>query len=169
MALVTLKHGAILNAASREEIDELLRQYTTRQETEDRVRAGCTIQLDANGAGQEEVFTCPMGFEIEVRRVFLDLSSATESTLNAATVSLGGAGVSVQYLRSGTRIEWALPVSPIGTGFRVPGTETWGSQQGPYLRNGETFEVRALLGATKANDTLIALVEGIQRKAGSLK
>lgn len=168
MGLVTLKHGSILDTVSRAEMEALLRDYTTRQETRERVRASATIILDATGAGQDEVYAVPTGFEAEIRRVLIDLSTATEATLVANSINLSLAGVAVQYLRSGTRIEWALPTSPLG-GARVPGVETWGSQQGPYLRNGETFEVRALLGAATANATLTVTVEGILMKAGSLK
>lgn len=169
MALITLKHGAIFDIANREEIEELLKQYQTRQDTRERVRAGATLVLDANGIAQEEVYSVPIGFEFEARRVFMDLSSVTESTLPVGTINLSGAGLSVQYMRSGTRIEWANPASPVGSGGRVPGTQTWGSQQGPYLRNGEVLEVRAVLGAGHAGDTLIVMLEGILTQAGSLK
>lgn len=169
MSLTTLKHGAILNTVSRDEMEKLLREYTTRQETRERVRAGAAIILDATGAGQDEVYTVPTGWELEVRRVVIDLSSVTELTLQSASVNLTTAGLAVQYLRSGTRIEWANPTSPIATTGRVPGVQTWGNQQGPYLRNGEVFAVRALLGAAQAGLTLGVLMEGIITKGGSLK
>lgn len=169
MGRTLLKHGAILDTASRAEVEGLLKQYQTRQETRERVRSPAVVLLDGSGIGQDEVYTVPMGFELEVRRVTLDLSTATESTLSITSVNLSGAGVSIQYLRSGQRIEWGLPVSPLG-GFRVPGIETWGSEQGPCLRNGEVFEVRAVLGAAlAANATLTVTMEGILTKAGSLK
>lgn len=168
MGETVLKHGAILNAASRDEIEDLLRQYTTRQETRERIRAAQAIILDANGIGEDAIYAVPTGFELEVRRVMIDLSLVTEGTVSVNSVNLAGAGVSLQWLRSGNRIEWALPVSPLG-GFRVPGIQTWGSQQGPYLRNGERFEARAVLGAARAGATITVLMEGILTKAGSLK
>lgn len=170
MANTVLKHGAILNAASREEIEELLRQYTTRQQTRERVRAGNAVILDAAGTtgGPLDLYEVPTGFEFEARRVVFDLGSVTDSNMTVANVNLAAAGFSAQYLRSGTRIEWAVPSSPVG-GARIPGIQTWGSEQGPYLRNGEVFQVRATLGAGQVGVVLTALVEGILSKAGSLK
>src|SRR3954466_8957363 len=121
--------GAQLDVVSRGELEELLRQYQVRQETRSRVRAPENVVLDAAGIGQVDVFTVPIGYELEVRRVQVDLNTASESNFAAGSINLTAAGVSLQYLRSGTRIEWALPVSPLGN-FRVPGLETWGSEQG---------------------------------------
>lgn len=169
MPLYTLKHGLKFDTVSRREMEELLRRFQTRQETRERVRAGATIILDAAGVGQDEVYQVPMGFEFEVRRVQLELSDVGESNLPAGVLSLGTAATSLQYLRSGTRIEWGFPVSPVASSpGRVPGIQTWGDQQGPFLGNGEVFEVRAVF-PTKPNVTLTVLVEGILTKAGSLK
>jgi hypothetical protein len=164
--LTELKHGVMLNTVSKEEMESLLREYTTRQQTRERVRASADILLDGNGAGTVDVYKVPLGYELEVRRVAVDLTDVTPATFVAQSINLATAGVALQYLRSGTRIEWALPQSSLG-GFRVPGIETWGSQQGPYLQNGEIFQVEALLGRT--GGTLIVNMEGILTKAGSLK
>jgi hypothetical protein len=168
MPPTTIKHGAILNAVSREEVEQLLQQYTTRQQTRERVRAPATTILDATGAGLLEVYIVPIGWELEVRRVQFDLSTVNETNVATASVSLNTPGFAVQYLRSGTRIEWGMPGSPANN-FKVPGVQTWGAEQGPYLRNGETFEVRALLGAGVSGASLTILMEGILTRAGSAK
>lgn len=164
-------HGANLDIVSRGELEALLRQYTTRQQSLRRVRAPEHVVLDATGTGTIQVYKVPAGYEFEVRRVILDLSTATENNLPAVTVSLAGGGLSLQYLRSGTRIEWGNPASPaaVGGGGYVPGSQTWGKQQGPSLRNGEVFQIRAILGAGLAGVELIATVEGILSEAGSLQ
>lgn len=85
---------------------------------------------------------------------------------NAAVTAHGfwttgsGANRSVRYLRSGTPIAWAQP--EYGPAVQVPGSETWGDEQGPYVRNGEVFEVKAA-GLT-ANAILDVTVEGIQKR-----
>lgn len=67
-------------------------------------------------------------------------------------------GKFVAYLRSGTRIEYAVPQSPNATP-QVPGVQTWSREQGPYLRNAEVFEVQAK-GLT-ANGFLSVILEGL--------
>lgn len=163
---VHLIPGAKLDIITRAEFEQLLRQYSARQESWRRIRAAESAALDATGAAAIDVYKVPAGDEFEARRVVIDMGDATDAARNS--INLGGAGVSVQYLRSGVRIEWALPVSQEG-GFKVPGVETWGSQQGPVLKNGEIFQVKALLGAGKAGVTMTVLVEGILTQAGSLK
>src|SRR6266498_330580 len=167
MAKTQIRHGATIEAATRDEVEELLRQYTTRQRTRERVRAPVTTQLDANGAATIGVYDVPSGFELEVRRVQFDLGSVTETTFSASAVLLNAAGVSVQYLRSGLRIEWGAPSSP--NGITVPGIQTWGSEQGPYLRNGEAFQVKVNFGAALGGVTLTVSMEGILTQGGSLK
>lgn len=165
MALVTIKHGATIDALTPDEARVMLaKALTTRQDTRERLRAPANIQLDAAGNGQDEVYSVPLGFELEVRRVTVDLNTAADPS--TGNVPLNVAAKTVEYLRSGTRIEYAVPTSPNAIP-QVPGVQTWGDQQGPYLRNGETFEVRAR-GLT-ANAILIVTLEGIITKAGSLK
>lgn len=165
MAKTTLKHGATIDALTPEEARVMLATaLTTRQETREHVRPAAVIQLDAGGNGQDEVYAPPMGFELEVRRVALDLSTAADPS--TGNVPLNVAGKTVEYLRSGTRIEYAVPQSPNAIP-QVPGVQTWGDQQGPYLRNGEVFEVR-VRGLTP-NATLLVSLEGIISKGGSLK
>ncbi len=149
--------GGTIDALTPEEAVELLRA-SYREEVEERVRAPATIQLDVNGNGVDEVYSPPVGFEFEARRVQIDLSSAADPA--TGNVALNAAGKTVEYLRSGQRIEWGQP--QYGAAVQVPGVQTWGDEQGPYIRNGEVFEVRAR-GLT-ANATLDVTVEGILRR-----
>lgn len=148
--------GGHIDALTHEEAVDLIGGLYEKA-TEERVRASATIALDGTGSGQEEVYICPVGFEMEVRRVWVDINTASDpSTGNVAL----GAGKAVQYLRSGAKIAWGQPT--YGPTLQVPGGETWGDEQGPYIRNGEVFEVKAI-GLT-AGATLEVLVEGIQRR-----
>jgi hypothetical protein len=153
----TVTPGGTIEALTPDEAAELL-QANYRQDVEERVRAAGTIALDVNGNGTEEVYNPPVGFEFEARRISLDLSTSTDPA--TGNVTLNAAGKTVEYLRSGTRIEWGQPA--YGAAVQVPGVQTWGDEQGPYVRNGEVFEVRAR-GLT-ANATLDVTVEGILRR-----
>lgn len=158
----TIKHGATIDAMTPGEAQALLQAYRERDMPK-RVRASRTVQLDATGAGQDEVYTVPPGWEFETRRIVLDLDLATDP--NTGNVALNAAGRAVEYLRSGTRIEYGLPQGPAGA--QVPGVQTWGAEQGPYLRNGEVLEVK-VRGLT-ANAILTATVEGILKRPVSSK
>ena len=268
--------GGSIEAITPLEMAELL-EHLYREEVEERVRGAATIALDANGNGQDEVYSPPVGFEFEARRVSVELNTAADPltaavllgtqattpadasatgaaaalapalpaqagitnwvtgfevtgsgatagsvivvtltgvvggplsydlvipagvlnsvtplivqfpqpipatgpnvaiTLNVPSFGAGNTneaatihgytqapagGKTVEYLRSGTRIEWAQP--QYGAAVQVPGVQTWGTEQGPYIRNGEVFEVRAR-GLT-ANATLDVTVEGILRR-----
>lgn len=161
--LQTLVPGAKLDIVSRNEVKQLLEEYARQSPPQDRVRAAESVTLDATGAAKVDVYKVPAGMRFEARRVVIDMGDASDVARNS--VNLSAAGVSAQYLRSGTRIEWALPVSQEG-GFRVPGVETWGAQQGPSLVNGEVFQVQVLLGGGKAGVTMTVLVEGVLTKGG---
>jgi hypothetical protein len=150
-----IKHGAMLDALTPDEARTIVND-AARERASSRMRATATIKLDANGAGQDEVMVVPPGFEFSARRVTVDLDTATDPS--TGNVALNVAGKAVEYLRSGTRIEYAAPVSPNAVA-QVPGVQTWGAEQGPYLRNGEVFEVRAR-GLT-ANAILSVILEGI--------
>lgn len=267
--------GGTINALTPEEAVELLRSEY-REAVNERVRGAQSIVLDASGNGEDDVYSPPLGFEFEVRRVSLDLDKATDpntaavllgaqatvgasasatganaalapaivapagstsfvtgfvvtglgatasapidvtltgvqggplhytidipagagtpitplavnfaapipatgpgvnivlnvpafgagNTNEAATITgytqAAAGGKTVEYLRGvgGTRIEWGQP--QYGSSVQVPGVQTWGSEQGPYIRNGETFAVRAR-GLT-ASGILVCTVEGI--------
>lgn len=154
----TLRPGGKIDAATPDEIRSLLLAIASHDESS-RVRAASTLQLDVNGNGQDEVYTVPLGYEFEARRVFLDLDTASDPS--TGNVPLNVAGKAVEYRRSGSRIEYAAPVSP-NAAAQVPGVQTWGAEQGPFLINGETFEVK-VTGLTP-NAHLTAIVEGILHK-----
>lgn len=134
---------------------EAIRERDAKQ----RVRATAIVQLDAAGNGQDEIYTVPIGFEFEARRVTLDLDTATDPS--TGNVALNVAGRAVEILRSGTRVEYAAPLSPNGVA-QVPGIQTWGAEQGPYVSNGEVVEIRAR-GLTP-NSRLTATIEGVQKR-----
>jgi hypothetical protein len=157
----TIKHGAEVDFATPDEVARLIASMKN-EDRPSRVRAPMTLQLDANGNGQDEVFSVPMGFEFEARRVVVDVSAATGPDVGNITLA---AGRTLAFLRSGQRIEWGAPTGPAGTP-QVPGVQTWGAEQGPYLRNGEVFEIAAVLGVGAANAQLTGAVEGILRKIG---
>lgn len=150
--------GKPIDALTSAEAAELF-QSLWRETVEERVRAAANIKLDASGSGQDEIYTVPLGFEFEARRVSLDLDTASDPS--TGNVALNVAGKFVRYLRSGTPIEYAVPISPNAVP-QVPGVQSWGDEQGPYFRNGEVFEVlaRGLTGAS----ILAVTVEGILRR-----
>lgn len=148
-----LKPGAIIETVTPDEMAELL----PRGQQVTRMRVPKGVQLDANGNGQAEVYVIPAGYEFEVRRVVLVLTGNAPSDPNTGNVLLNAAGKFVAYLRSGSLIEYGQPA--YGGAIQVPGVQTWGDQQGPYLQNKETFEVQAV-GLT-ASSLLNVYLEGI--------
>lgn len=150
--------GGTIEALTPGELAELLRA-SYRENVEERVRGPQTITLDAGGNGEDDVYSPPLGFEFEVRRVSIDLDTAADPGTGQVALA---AGKTVEYLRGvgGTRIEWGQP--QFGAAVQVPGVQTWGSEQGPYIRNGETFAVR-VRGLT-ANAHLNVTVEGILKR-----
>lgn len=155
---VTLKHGAEIDTLTQAEAAHLLKQTRERDATV-RIRATAIIALDAGGNGTDEVYNVPVGFEFAARRVTLDLDTAPDPS--TGNVPLNVAGKAVEFLRSGTRVEYAVPISPNAVP-QIPGVQTWGSEQGPQFVNGEVFEVKAR-GLT-ANAHLSVILEGILRR-----
>lgn len=155
--------GKSIDALTPDEARDLFRSLY-KETVESRVRAAATIALDASGNGQDEVYTVPAGFEFEARRVVLDLNTAADPS--TGSVVLNVAGKYVQYLRSGTVIEYGNPVGSTGS-IQVPGKETWSREQGPYFRNDEVFEVK-VVGLT-ASAILKVWVEGILRRLPPLR
>lgn len=148
-----VRPGGEIDTVTPHELHQALDRY--REPTPQIVRATENIVLDGTGSGQDEVFAVPMGYELRLRRVFLNLSSAVDPS--TGNVALNAAGKYVQYLRSGALIAYAMPV--YGPALQVPGSENWGDQQGPYLVNGEVFEVKAA-GLTP-NASLVATIQGV--------
>lgn len=155
MAKQRMVYGAEIETVTPDEILKLI----PRPVETTRVRVTETVQLDATGSGQDEVYKVPMGYEFRARRVSLDISGATDPS--TGNVPLNVAGKFVAYLRSGTRIEYAVPSSPNAVP-QVPGVQTWGSEQGPYLRNAEVFEV--LVKGLTASAVLTVVLEGDLRR-----
>ena len=151
-------HGATIDALTADELFKLL----PRPEERSRVRVPGSIQLDAAGAVLRgaDVYKVPTGYELEVRRVVLTLAGNGPQDPNSGSVLLNAAGKWVNYLRSGSIIEPAQPA--YGAAIQVPGVQTWGSEQGPYLRNGEVFGVAA--NGLTANALLNVYLEGILRR-----
>lgn len=152
MAKQRIVHGAIIDTLTPDEFVKL----QARPEQRTRIREPAQVQLDGSGSGVVAVYKIPAGFQFEVRRVTLDIGGAVDPS--TGNVPLNVAGKYVKYRRSGSLIEYGVPVSPNAVP-QVPGVQTWGEQQGPYLRNGEVFEVEAK-GLT-ANQLLTVIIEGI--------
>jgi hypothetical protein len=146
-------HGAMMDFATPDDIVRLI----PRPPQLTRVRAPGSVQLSATGAGDDEIYKVPMGYSFAVRRVVLTLTGNVPSDPNTGNVALNAAGKFVAYMRSGQLIEYGQP--QYGAAIQVPGVQTWGEQQGPYLQNGEVFGVVAA-GLT-ANASLNVYVEGL--------
>lgn len=159
MAKQRILHGAFIDIPSTDEIVKLIPRPPVRT----RIRASAVAVLDAAGSGLLDVYKVPTGQEFEVRRVQIEINGVEAGNFITASISLATVGPSLQYLRSGRRIEWAYPTSPLGSNVgRVPGIQTWGQEQGPYVRNGEVFQVLATaLGGAAINSAMLIEVEGI--------
>lgn len=70
-----------------------------------------------------------------------DASPITWFADDASFIVTNPTPMHLAYLRSGQLIEYATPRGPNGAA-QVPGIQTWGKEQGPYLANGEVFGVR---------------------------
>lgn len=146
----TIRPGGSIDALTPDELFRLI----PRPERVTRVRAPETVTLDSSGNGLVVVYKVPIGAEFAIRRVVVSLGTADPTT---GAVLLNVAGKCLVYRRSGNPIEFGQP--QYGSSVQVPGVQTWGDQQGPYIRNGETFEVLAV-GLTP-NIQLTASVEGL--------
>lgn len=142
--------------------DELVK-LIPRSEQFSRVRAPGSVILNAAGAGDAEVYKVPIGYEFKVRRVVLTMTGNVPNDPNTGNVLLNVAGKFVAYTRSGELIEYGQP--QYGAAIQVPGVQSWGDQQGPYLSNGEVFGVVAA-GLT-AGVSLSVYVEGILKRPSS--
>jgi hypothetical protein len=147
-----IMHGATLDFVTPDEMARAI----PRPAQVTRIRASAQVVLNASGNGQDEVYKVPTGYEFAARRVSMNLSGITDPSTGQVALS---AGKNVAYLRSGTLIEFAQP--QYGAAVQVPGVQTWGAEQGPYLRNAEVFEVLAT-GLT-ASAILTVVLEGLLR------
>lgn len=151
-------HGATVDFVTPDEIARILPQPPQRT----RIRVPGTVQLDATGAGRDDLYKVPVGYGFELRRVVLTLTGNIQADPNTGNVLLNAAGKFVAYLRSGSLIEYGQP--QYGAAVQVPGVQHWGSEEGPYLRNGEVLQVQAA-GLT-ANVVLGIYAEGILERPG---
>lgn len=155
-----MEHGAMLDIATPDEVARIVAASTRAMLDESKVqivRTAQVVQLDGNGNGQVEVYKVPMGMEFGLRRVSLGITTVVDPNTG---IPINTVGKYIEYLRAGTRIDYGQP--SYGAAYQIPGAETWGEQQGPFLKNGEVFEVKAT-GLTAAA-TLIVGIVGIQRK-----
>jgi hypothetical protein len=154
-----IKPGAQIDIPSLAEIQGVVRQSVPNVSY---IRASQNVVLDGTGSGIVSVYECPMGMEFMVQRILVDLDTAAGP--NDGNVLLNVAGRSVQYLRSDTRIEYGNPASAAGVPS-IPGAQSWGAMQGPYIRNGEAFQV--LAHGLTAGAVLAITVSGELRKPAS--
>lgn len=150
-------HGAFVDMLTPDEFYKAIQ----RPVVESRIRAPFSINLDANGAGDGIAYKVPTGGEFALRRVTFELTNITEANFQANSINLNAAGLFVRYFKGDAPLQWGIPASSLGVG-RIPGYESWGDEQGSYLRNGEVFRIKVGLGAAgAANSTLSGTVEGI--------
>ena len=159
MALQKIMPGGTIDAATTDEVMKLI----PRPVEVTRVRAPGSVLLDATGSGAGDIYKVPAGYEFQVRRVVITMTGAVASDPNTGNVVLSAAGKFVAYMRSGQLIEYGQP--QYGAAIQVPGVQTWGDEQGPYVRNGEVFGIVAK-GLT-ASVSLSVYVEGLLKRPSS--
>jgi len=155
----TIVPGGSIEVLTQDEMVKLI----SRPSQFTRVRAPGNVILSATGGGDAEVYKVPAGMEFKVRRVVLTMSGNVPNDPNTGNVLLTAAGKFVAYTRSGELIEYGQP--QYGAAIQVPGVQTWGSEQGPFLSNGEVFGVVAA-GLTPGL-SLSVYVEGILKRPSS--
>lgn len=157
-------HGAVVDIATPDEIVKLIPR--PRQTT--RIRAPETFRVSSDDftIKNGEIYKCPIGYQFEARRVVWSLFGANANQdPSVGSLPLGGAGKWAAYLRSGNLLEYAMP--QMGSNFQVPGVQTWGDEQGPYIQNGETFGIfLATGGAGFAGAQISVYLEGILTRPG---
>jgi hypothetical protein len=148
--------GGHIDTVTPEELAAMLKPAEQRS----KVRTAASFVLDGNGSivggNVGDIYKVPAGAEFYLRRVFFDISGATDPS--TGSVALNVAGKYIKYLRSGTMIGYAIPLAPTAVA-QVPGVEDWSEQQGPYLANGEKLQI-STLGLT-ANGGLKVEIQGV--------
>lgn len=114
-------------------------------------------------------FTRPIPASGVNQAIAVNVPSFGAGNTNAAVTAHGfqqtttsGTGKYIQYLRSDTLIAYAEP--KYNGLVQVPGGETWGDEQGPYIRNAETFSVN-IAGLTP-NASLTVFIQGLLSEPG---
>lgn len=156
-------NGSTIETVTPGELADMLAAERKVEAARVRVRAPATLALDATGSGTVQVYKVPAGASFAARRVSLNLTSAADPSTGA--VALNVTGKYIQYLRSDYFIEYAIPLAPTGLA-QVPGVQTWSEEEGPYLRNGEQFAIKAV-GLTASVQLWVEL-EGILYPEGSI-
>jgi hypothetical protein len=169
----TIVPGAALDVLTPDEARELLRQEY-RQTVEQHVRAEGTGKMDGTGTGTIDIYTCPVGFEFEARRILIESDQLYHWVKTVPALGQGAPGQAViplEYLRSGESlgrpfqdmvIKTAVPTDEVW--YLFPHLDTWSAQQGPYLRNGETLQLACRGCVSFASINVQVTVEGIQRR-----
>jgi len=150
-------HGGVIDAATTEDVRSILETIKPPQKA--RIRAPMNIRLDGSGDGQDEVYTVPLGYTFSLRRLVLNISTATSPVDGQVPLNVGSRYVAL--LRTGVLVEYPVLVSPTGIS-QVPGYTSWGSDEEPWFRNGEKVEIQAV-GMTP-NAILIVMVEGLLKE-----
>lgn len=158
MARQVLRPGYPVDFLTPDEFVKL----STKPSQRSRVRSPASIPLDANGNGKGIVFEVEAGYQFEARRIVMTLTGNVPTDPNTGPVLLNVAGKFVAYMRSDSLIEYGQP--QYAGNIQVPGVQTWSREQGPYLRNGEVFQVQA--GGLTANGQLSVYLEGILFRPG---
>lgn len=155
-------HGAFVDMVTPDELYRALPR--PRQKT--RMRVPMAFKLDAAGVlSNGEIYKCPIGHQFEVRRIVVVLSgNNANSDPSSGPILLNAAGKWAAYLRSGQLLEYAG--LSYGSSLQIPGSQTWGDEQGPYIQNGETFGLFLNAGIGVANTELSAYLEGILTRPG---
>lgn len=157
-------HGAFVDMLTPDELYKAIK----RPERKTRIRVPYAIELDAAGSTGNAPFPLykvPIGASFEARRINFELGNVNGLNIVTASISLATVGPPtawIEYLRSGQHIEWAYPISPLGSNLgRVPGIQTWGDEQGPFISNGDVFQINCALTAASAGTSLSGVLEGI--------
>lgn len=141
-----VSHGGTIDAVTTKEMQTMVNGIKTGLPVSNqpskitRIRATSSIILDENGDGVLDIYQVPLGYEFELRRVNFDGNGTPSNTQ-------GGDGSHyITYLRSGRLIAYANPNSYLNNNSDtsttlVPGNESWSSEQGPILKNGEVLSV----------------------------
>lgn len=153
---VTITPGAKFNVLTPDEFVS----FIPRPEQRTWIDAPASVTLDATGSGDIAVYKCPMGYEFFSRRVTMLLNTAADPS--SGQVVLNVAGTYVRYSRSDQLGEFAQP--QYGSAVQIPGVQTWGDQQGPYMQNGQVLKVHA--SGLTANAQLTVILEGILKRPG---
>jgi hypothetical protein len=125
-----------------------------RENVTTRVRVEGSGVADATGFLSLDLYTVPAGWEFELRRYVVTIDGFTPG--NQFTI---GAGGYAYFARSGELILYVLSA---GTTPKFPYQDSFGEEQGPYIRNNETLQFVIIVGPVSTRMQVQA--EGILRR-----